>query len=131
MSKQICHAHCPKPGGGLAAVLVVLAAIVIAATARAVVHAAEFVLEVAAIAVTSAVVLAVLGGVAVVAARARRNRANRVTRVSFPAPVLRLTAESISAPRRRAIEAPRPSLAELEALAAEHGYDIVRRDRGD
>jgi hypothetical protein len=37
----------------------------------------------------------------------------------------------VSAPHRLAIEAPRPSLADLKALAAEHGYDVVRQERED
>jgi hypothetical protein len=60
-----CLHHCPPGrGGGAAALAALVVLVVIAVTARAVVHAAELVLEVAAIAGTSAVVLAVLGGVA-------------------------------------------------------------------
>jgi hypothetical protein len=36
-------------------------------------------------------------------------------------------AQTLSASQRLAIEAPRPSLADLRALAAEHGYDAVTR----
>lgn len=128
-----CPHHCPPGRGQSTAALVafVVLAVIIAAAARAIVHAAELVLEVAAIAVTSAVVLAVFGGVAYIAVRARRSRPNGITPGSFPAPVARRGVQAVSAPRRRAIEAPRANLADLEDLAAEYGYDIVRRDRGD
>jgi hypothetical protein len=42
-----------------------------------------------------------------------------------------LTAEAtptLSASRRLAIEGPRPDLADLKSLAAEHGYEVVRRE---
>jgi hypothetical protein len=61
MPHQICHAHCPKGGGGLGIIAAVVAAAVIAAAARPVVHAAAVALEVAAIVVASAAALAVLG----------------------------------------------------------------------
>jgi hypothetical protein len=46
--------------------------------------------------------------------------------VSSHAPVVLRLAERGSEPR--AIEAPRRSLAELEAIAAEHGYDMISQD---
>ena len=39
--------------------------------------------------------------------------------------VARRVPGTLSASRRRAIEAPRPGLADIEALAAEHGYDLT------
>jgi len=58
--------HCPGCGGGggsgASALLVLLAVIIIAAIARPVVHAAEVVLEVTLITVSSVAGLAVLGG---------------------------------------------------------------------
>lgn len=130
MSGRCGGLHCPGcNGGGGAAALVVLALVVIAAAiARPVVHAAVDVLEVAAIVVTAAAVLAVLAGVAYVALRVRRSRAIGTTAVSFPAPVVRRSSRALSAPRRRAIEAPPPSLADLQDLAARHGYDLTRRE---
>lgn len=122
-----CPHHCPPGRSGAAALVALVVLVVIAAAARPVVHGAELVLEVAAIAVTSAVVLAVLGGVAYVAVRARRSRANRVT-PALPTPVASRESQALSAPQRRAIEAPRPGLADLKALAAEHGYDLIRRE---
>lgn len=122
MPKQICHAHCPR-GGGSGAVLVVLAVIVIAATARAVIHAAELVLEVAVIAAASVLGLAAVGGIALLVQRVHRSQARALRGISRPALAVQKPAETLSAPQRLAIEARRPSLADLQDLAAQHGYE--------
>ena len=43
----------------------------------------------------------------------------------------RARAPAVTAPPRLTIEAPTPSLADLRAMAAEHGYDVIRQDRED
>jgi hypothetical protein len=53
----------------------------------------------------------------------------RRTAPGGPCPDPRARAPAVSAPQRLAIEAPRPSLADLRAIAAEHGYVVIRPDR--
>ena len=68
------------------------------------------------------------------AVHGRRTRAREVLSAAqnyrrvIPGAVVPAAAETLSAPQRAAIEAPRASLADLKSLAAEHGYDVVRRD---
>jgi hypothetical protein len=131
MPHQVCHAHCPKGGGGLLAVVLVVAAVIIAASARAIEHAAEVVLEVAVITVASVLGLAALGVVAYVALRIHRSHARNRQAITQHAPVAQLAVEAVSAPHRLAIEAPKAALADLKAMAAEHGYDVIRHDGED
>jgi hypothetical protein len=142
MSRQICHEHCPKGGGGLAALLVLLAVVIIAAAARPVEHAADAALQlaitiaaIAAIVIGAAVVLGLGAWTARAVLRARQSRAIGAApgssyRVTVAAPV-----QAVSAPRRSAaappaaIEAPWVRLADLRALAAEHGYYEIPASR--
>jgi hypothetical protein len=123
MSRQICHEHCPK-GGGSGALLVLLAVIVIAAIARPVVRAAEFMLEVALITAASFLGLAAIAVAAFAALRSRRRHAKDRHVIARRTPIVLRAAETRSEPL--AIEASQPSLADLEALAAEHGYHMTR-----
>jgi uncharacterized membrane protein YebE (DUF533 family) len=106
---------------------VLLAVTVIAAIAGPVVNAAIGVLEIAAITAASVTVLAAIGGIAYVALRAHNRQAVDHQTIASLTPARQQAAQTLSAPRRLAIEAPRPGLADLQALAAEHGYDIIRR----
>ena len=99
-----CPHHCPKGGGGAAALLV-LAVIVIAATGRAVVHAAEVVLEVVLITAASLLALTAAGVVAYAALRVHRRHARTRLDGSRHAPVTLRGSQAVSGPRR-AIEAP-------------------------
>lgn len=81
---QICHAHCRCSGaGGVAALALLVVVAIIAASARAVVHAAELVLEVAAIGAMSLAVLGVTGTVAYTALRARSSQARDLQTILF------------------------------------------------
>jgi len=130
-----CPHHCPKDGGSGAAVIIAIALVIAAAgavraAARPIEHAAETGLEVLAITIASVAGVAAIGGIAYVALRARERRANDITAVSFHPPSVERGAPAISAPQQLAIEPPRPRLADLKAMAAEHGYDLKRRDTG-
>ena len=138
---QICHAHCPKGGGGgalaaLIAFIVIIAVIAkpAAAAARDAERLAVEVVEYLAIGIGAA---AVLGGTAVAAVAvhsARQRHTQQAIQTTseharvIAGTVLPEAAQTLSAPQRAAIEAPRASLADLKSLAAEHGYDVVRRD---
>jgi len=99
MPHQICHAHCPKGGGGLGALAVLVAVIAIAAVARPVAHAAVDVLEVAAIVVGSVLGLAVAGGIAYVALRVHRSHARARLTMSRHAPIAQRRSEALSGAR--------------------------------
>jgi hypothetical protein len=129
-----CPHHCPRPsGGGGAAIVVLVVLVLVAVLAKPAAHAADDAVHMV---ITAAEVAAmVLGGVAVltvvavgarVAVRARASHAitGRVVQVHQIA----LPAQPLPAPQPAAIEAPRPSLADIKSLAAEHGYDVVRRE---
>jgi hypothetical protein len=122
MPHQVCHAHCPK-GGGSGAVLVLLAVVVLAAIARPVVHAASVVLQVVLITAASVAGLAVIAGVTYGAVRVYRRQAMDRQAISRHA----RTAQALSARPVAAIEAPRPGLADLRVLAAQHGYEVIRQ----
>jgi hypothetical protein len=125
-----CPHHCPKPrGGGVAAVLVVVVVLAAAAVARPVVHAAEDMLKVALIAVASVAGLGAIGAVAYAAMRARASHATTGQTIVRHTPAIESSAQALSTPQPLAIEAPRPDLAVLKAMAAEHGYDVVRQTR--
>jgi len=127
---QICHAHCPKGGGGgalaaLIAFIVIIAVIArpAAAAARAAERVAVEVVEYLAIGTGAALVL---GGAAVAAfalhtrrARAREALAapENYTHV-IPGSVIPSAAQTLSAPQRPAIGAPAPQLLTLDQLAA-------------
>jgi hypothetical protein len=106
-----------------------MAAVILAAAARPVVHAAEVTAEVILIAAASVTALVAIGAAALLVRYALRCRAMARRAVSSHAPVILRAAEARTEPR--AIEAPRRSLADLKALAAEHGYDVIRRDPQD
>ena len=94
-----CPHHCPGGRGGVP-LLAVLAVVVSAVLARPVVHAAETVLEVAAITVGIAADLAVAAAAVLLAVRARH-------RAALPGhPLTARTAQRLSVPRPRAIEPP-------------------------
>lgn len=123
-------------GGGGGALLLLAAVVVIAILIRKPVeHAADTavrvaldVLEVAAITVASVLGLAVLGAGAYVAVRLHRSHASHRQAIARRnAPAIQRGSQGVSAPKRLAIEAPRPTLADLKALAAERGYDVVVR----
>jgi hypothetical protein len=138
MSKIICHQHCPRGGfpAGLA-VLVVIAALCAAAArsaAPAIESAARAAIEVIKIAAISAASLCGVAGLGwLVHARqqAHGGRATARQDVSRHAPIAQRAPEALSAPPRAAIEAPRPALADLKAMAAEHGYDVIRQATGE
>lgn len=122
-----CPHHCPPEGakGGLVLAAAGVAVVVIIAraaehAARAAEHVAVDVLEVAAISLGSAAAVGVLTAVTVLAVRSLR-RSHRALAAGVTG------AQPLSAPQRLAIEAPRSSLADVKALAAEHGYDVVLR----
>ena len=127
MSKKICHAHCPDDSGALLAVLGLALAVVLAVIIGQVVESL-FVAIVAASSVLGA------AGIGLFAYLIRRDRwsAAESRELAAPRVVVRVipkrTAQAISAPRG-AIEAPRPGLADIEALAAERGYDVIRQAR--
>jgi len=90
---QICHAHCPDEGGGLAAVVLIAAAAVLGAIAA--------VLDDIVITLAVAAVVAVAGSLAVLVWVLRRSRGA----VSTGAPQLPVRArEVITGPARPAIE---------------------------
>jgi len=99
--------HCPgcgQGGGGPAALLVVLGVVLVAAIARPVVHAAEVVLEVTLITVSSVAGLAVLGGAAYGAARLHHWQARNRQTIPRPYPYRAARASgafSAAAPRDR------------------------------
>ena len=95
---QTCPNHCPPERGGVA-VLVVLAVVLAAALARPVVHAAEPVLEVAAITAGVVLGLAVAAGVVALAVTARRRAGPGLT--CSPSRNSRESAISSSRARRR------------------------------
>jgi uncharacterized membrane protein YebE (DUF533 family) len=128
-----CPHHCPPERGGLGAILLVLAVVVIgAAIARPVARAAEVVLEVVLITAASLAGLAVISGVAYVAWRVRRWQA--VNRQAIPRQghaALR-GAQAVSAPQRRAIEAPRAVIpsARVSDAGREAGGQLGTISRG-
>jgi hypothetical protein len=93
---------------------------------RPVVRAAEIALEVILIATASITGLVVIGRNRAPGALCRAQPCQNPSRRSSHAPVVLRLAERGSEPR--AIGAPRRSLAELEAIAAEHGYDMISQD---
>jgi len=111
-----CPHHCPpERGSGLGIIIAIAVLIGVVAAIRtampAIEHGAELVLEVVAITVASITGLALVGGIAYVALRAR---ASHVTdRQAIPShsrtPVAQRVSWRLSAPRHRAIEAPRTS----------------------
>lgn len=114
-----CPHHCPKGTGGGAAALLVLAAVaVIAATARAVIHAAELVLEVTAIAAASVTGLAAVGGVAYVVLRAHCRQARPRQALPGYTPRALDSAQRLSGPR--AIEAPRTRVIHRDHVKEEY-----------
>jgi hypothetical protein len=113
------------------AVLAVLVLVAIAAIARPVLHAAEVILGVALIAGASLLGLGAIGGIAFLVLRVHRRQARKLQAMSQHARVVQRSSQAVSAPQRLAIEAPRPSLAEVKALAAEQGYDVIRRPADD
>jgi hypothetical protein len=98
---QVCHAHCPKGGGGAGAALAVLAVIVAvaAASAHRIEHAAEDVLEVAVIALASAIGLAVLGATAYVAVRVHRSHARNRQAIARHASIALGASQALSGAR--------------------------------
>jgi hypothetical protein len=136
---QICHAHCPKGGGGGVLVILLIAAVAAIGTAAraaapAIGHAVRLAVdavEIGLIAAASLAALALAGWVASAAVRARASRAIDSQAVPQHALTVQRGAEAISAPQPLAIEAPKPGLADLKAMAAEHGYDIVRQASED
>jgi hypothetical protein len=98
---QVCHAHCPKGGGGAGAVLAVLAVIVavVAASAHRIVHAAEDVLEVAVIAAAVVIGLAVLGATAYVALRVHRSQARNRQAIARHTPAIQRGSRTLSGAR--------------------------------
>jgi hypothetical protein len=136
---QICHAHCPKGGGGGVLVILLIAAIVAIATAAraaapAIGHAVRLAVdavEIGLIAAASLTALALAGWMASAAMRARASRAIEQQALPRHALTVQRAAEAISAPQPLAIEAPKPALADLKAMAAEHGYDMVARQASE
>ena len=127
-----CPHHCPPERGGQAlAVAAILAGIGLAIAARPVVNAARDVLEVVAIVIAAISALAGLAAGVAIALWLRRQHATARLGVSRHTPVPWRGSQAVSAPRPRAIEAPRTTLAELERLAAEHGYDVIRQAQDD
>lgn len=115
-----CPHHCPPERGGVA-VLAVLAVIAAAVLARPVVHAAETVLEVAAITAGAVLGVAAAGAVvwAVVAARRRRGR---------PYPLAGRPVRSLPAAGVRPIEPPRPVYGTLDEHPGRTEMDSCRAD---
>ena len=74
---------------------------------------------------------AVLAGAALPGACARRWHARNRQAISRHTPIVLRAPQATSAPRRAAIEAPRPSFADIRALAAWHGYDMIRLPEED
>ena len=130
MPTQICHAHCPK-GSGHGVVLLVAAVLIIAAVAHSIAHAAEHaadvMLEVAMIAVASLAALAVVAVAAYVAVRVHRRHATARQAIPRQAPAIQRGSQAVSAPQRRAIEAPRAALDEAIADVFDHAE--LRRDQ--
>ena len=129
-----CPHHCPKGTGGGAAALLVLALIAAAAIARPAVRAADEVLrtavdilEIAGIVLASAAALAAAGWAASAMLRARSLQSGDYGATAILPQAAQRDQEALALPERLAIEAPRQSLAGLQALADAHGYDVVPR----
>lgn len=108
MSKIICHEHCPGGGGGVAVVVVLAVVLVAAGAVHAEAHAIERTVEeivtIGAIALASAIVLAVAGFAGMKLARSQEFR------TALADPVARERAR-IAQAEVPAIEAPRRNLA--------------------
>jgi hypothetical protein len=115
MSKIVCHAHCPPGGGPFLAVLAAGAGAVLLVLAGVLAFMARFgsVIVAAGFAVLAAAIAA--GVVIVLRDRPRPAIPARAVPALAIAPARRPAA--ISAPRLRAIEAPRP---DLYGLTSEH-----------